>query len=66
MLPGKISFTFPSKKLNFFFPPCRVSSLLLSKTVCQRREEYEKTDVDETKKKPLKVSVECPNIEEKM
>ena len=57
--PGrrKISI-FPSKKLNFFFPPCRVPSLLLSKAVYHRREEYEKTDVHETKKKPFKISVE--------
>ena len=38
---------------------------MLSKTVYQRREEYEKIDVDETKKKPLKVSVERPKIEGK-
>ena len=50
---------FPSKKLNFFFfPMCRVPSLLLSKAVYHRREEYEKTDVHETKKKPFKISVE--------
>ena len=41
-----------------FFSPCRVPSLLLSKAVYHRREEYEKTDVHETKKKPFKISVE--------
>ena len=38
--------------------PCRVRSLLLSNFDYQGREEYDKTDVVETKKKPLKNSVE--------
>ena len=46
--------------------PCRVRSLLLSNFDYQGRGEYEKTHVVETKKKPLKVSVERPKIEGKM
>ena len=63
-----------SSQKNFIFPfqksgdnvfSNRVRSLLLSKTVYQGKEEYEKTDLVEGKKKTLKISVQSKKIEEK-
>ena len=62
-----------SSKKNFIFPFQKfednlfstIRSLLLSKTVYQGREEYEKTDIVERKKKPFKISVQSKKIEGK-
>ena len=48
---------FPSKKIEFLFPPCRVRSLLPSKLSIIEEKSTKKTDIVETKKKLLKIVV---------
>ena len=60
---SKKNLNFPFKNLKLIFSTIR--SLLLSKTVYQGKEEYEKADIVEGKKKTLKISVQSNKIEGK-
>ena len=53
------------KKLNFFFPPCRVRSLLPSKLSIIEEKSTKKTDIVETKKKLLKIVVQVKKLRKK-
>ena len=57
----KSEFSLQKFEVNFFYH----SFSFALKTVYQGREEYEKTDIVERKKKPLKISVQSEKIERK-
>ena len=65
LFSSKKNFIFPFQKFGDNLFSNRVCSLLLSKTVYQGREEYEKTDLVEGKKKTLKILVQSKKIEGK-
>ena len=65
LFSSKKNFIFPFQKFGDNLFSNRVCSLLLSKTVYQGKEEYEKTDLVEGKKKTLKISVQSKKIEGK-